>query len=205
MRRMWLIHTCLKCTVVSISDSCCHTSEIIKCTAKMHHQMYIVVPPSLSQLWPIKLYLMYTCMYCMYIVYFTWTSCTLCMCNVYMIFVLCRVKIEICWTLIVNLSCWSTCISETCMQISLVLHYYFTVYTCMCTLLWFYYASLSSQNTSSSDRSYTVAGIWETGVPFLASLNEETPKGEQLIFQKQFVLKWSVDHKWLDYMYPCRG
>ena len=38
--------------------------------------------------------------------------------------------------------------------------------------------SLSSQNTSSGDRSYTVAGIWETGVPFLASLNEETPKGK---------------------------
>lgn len=182
MRRTWLIHMCLKCTVVSISDSCCHTSEIIKCTAKTASpSVHCGTSESLSALTykVISHVYMYTCMYCMYIVYFTWTSCTLCMYNVYMymymIFVLCRVKIEICWTLIVNLSSWSTCISETCMQISLVLHNYFTVYTIN---LWFYYASLSSQNTSSSDRSYTVAGIWETGVPFLASLNEETPKGE---------------------------
>lgn len=180
----WYIHTCLKCTVVSISDSCCPTSEIIKCTAKnASPSVHCGTSESLSALTykVISHVYMYTCMYCMYIVYFTWTSCTLCMYNVYMymymIFVLCRVKIEICWTLIVNLSSWSTCISETCMPCLTQLFYSVHMYVYTINL-WFYYASLSSQNTSSSDRSYTVAGIWETGVPFLASLNEETPKGE---------------------------
>ena len=54
------------------------------------------------------------------------------------------------------------------------------------------YTFIFPQNTSSGDRSYTVAGIWETGVPFLASLNEETPKGNQLVLQSNNIIDIAV-------------
>ena len=71
----------------------------------------------------------------------------------------------------------------TCLYTSAVCSWLICTLYSRCWMLGTCMLSLSSQNTSSGDRSYTVAGIWETGVPFLAPLNEETPKGKPLTFQ----------------------
>ena len=63
------------------------------------------------------------------------------------------------------------------------------------------------QNCTNADNVFTVAGFWDVSVPFLAVLNEETPKGtctkpRPPLFGKKLNYASAYTYMYM-YMYMC--